>query len=279
MENVLVSIIIRTCQRPFFLREALKSVQCQSVDDYEVVVIEDGQSSAKGIIEEFPDLKMTYYCTNEPVGRSRAGNIGMELSVGRFLNFLDDDDLLLPNHLETMLEGFSVHQDAAAIHTSSLERMIRYVSYDPLRYVIEDEIEKYNEPVDPKKIMFQNMFPIQAVMFKRELFEKFGGMDEQLEWLEDWDLWIKYSMNGKFYFINKITSVYHITSDRKKRLSRQEQLTSYEQYIHQKYKEIMEQIDYRRPGILKRMYHYFNKHGTLKTTKKIYRSISDIFYR
>lgn len=44
------------------------------------------------------------------------------------------------------------------------------------------------------------MFPIQAVMFRRKLYEMYGGMDERFHLLEDWELWIRYSIESEFYF-------------------------------------------------------------------------------
>lgn len=273
---VTVTIIIRTCNRPHLLREALRSVQQQTFCDFEVVVVEDGPGTSKHVIDEFPDLNITYHSSGNKVGRCRAANIGLELSEGQYINFLDDDDLFLPNHVQTMIKGFSVYPEAVAIHTSSLERKVTYVSLDPLKINVAEECEKYNEPLNEGEILFQNKFPIQAVMFKRELYEKYGGLDEKLEYLEDWDLWIKYSLQGKFCYIDEVTSVYHVPADRQRLNERHKQLKDYEKVIHEKYRKYREASNYRSPTRFTKLKTYLNKYGIRKTVKKL---VEKMIYR
>ena len=48
-------------------------------------------------------MNIRYFATGEKVGRSRAGNLGMEKASGRYLNFLDDDDLFFADHVEVLV--------------------------------------------------------------------------------------------------------------------------------------------------------------------------------
>lgn len=98
----LVSIIIRTCQRPQVLQRALKSVQEQTYKNVQVVVVEDGKNESEEFIKKnFKDLNLLYCATGEKRGRSCAGNIALEMAEGKYLNFLDDDDFLFPEHIYT----------------------------------------------------------------------------------------------------------------------------------------------------------------------------------
>lgn len=269
MSNQLVSIIIRTCNRPSLLKEALLSVQKQTYKNLEVIIIEDGKPTAKEVISEFDDLEINYRYTDSRVGRTKAANLGMSISRGEYLNFLDDDDLLLPSHVETMVEGFAEFPDADAVHARSLERKIKYTSMEPLRYYVASEVIKYNRPLEKDELLFQNRFPIQAVMIKRELYEKFGGMDEELDLLEDWDLWIKYSLQGRFYYIDKTTSVYHVPGDNKKSKQRDEELRLNENYLKEKYKEYIAKSDFKKPRFTIKLFYFMKANGILRTLKEV----------
>ena len=54
---------------------------------------------------EFSDLNIIYKATGEKQGRCKVGNLGMELAHGKYLNFLDDDDLLFADHVETLVQA------------------------------------------------------------------------------------------------------------------------------------------------------------------------------
>lgn len=238
-----VSVIVRTRNRPQLLRKALHSLRDQTEPSFEVVVIEDGPPDSEKVIEEFPDLAIHYHATRENVGRTRAANIGLSKAQGKYLNFLDDDDLLLPHHIETLLRYLEENDDVDAVHAAAIER--------PFDRSFKDKV-KYTEPLDKETIFYRNMMPIQAAMFRRRMYEKHGGMDESLAFLEDWDLWIRYSMHGEFGFVNDVTSIYHVPADRKIYKERKKVLKNYEKVIWAKYRSYMTERGYRRPNIVQR---------------------------
>ena len=71
------------------------------------------------------------------------------------------------------------------------------------------------------------MFPIQDIMFKKEIFEKYGGMDEELDNLEDWEMWARFGMENKYLFIPKVTSLYRVPAKQENYKERQQEIDSY----------------------------------------------------
>lgn len=61
-------------------------------------------------------------------------------------------------------------------------------------------------------------------MFSRKLYEKYGGFDTKLDYLEDWDLWLRYSQEGAFEYIEKTTSEYRVPYNEKEQKGRQDKL-------------------------------------------------------
>ena len=80
-----MSIIVRTCGRPDVLRETMQSLRLQTYTNIEIVVVEDGPDvSGEMLKTEFSDLNVLYKATGEKVGRSKAGNMAMEMQKCTF---------------------------------------------------------------------------------------------------------------------------------------------------------------------------------------------------
>jgi glycosyltransferase involved in cell wall biosynthesis len=205
----LISVIVRTRARPSYLKEALRSIANQTYRPIEVIVVEDGPPTSQGVVDSFASVQgimFQYIPLGINCGRCKAGNNGLRASTGSYINFLDDDDLLYPDHLEVLVKTLLEKPEHKAAYTSSFE--VKSV-YNPdgvtkLRYEAMDN--DYNE----QTLHVKNLFPIQAVMFHRDLFNSFGGFDESLELLEDWDLWLRYSTITSFVPVRKTTSEFRV---------------------------------------------------------------------
>ena len=99
-----VSVIIPCYNAAPWIREALQSVMEQRLDDAEVIVIDDGSTdnSAEIVEKEFPSVRLV---RTKNQGPSKARNLGTKLSIGRFLQYLDADDTLLPGKLKIQLQA------------------------------------------------------------------------------------------------------------------------------------------------------------------------------
>lgn len=235
MNRDLVSIIIRTCQRPHILKRALESIVIQSYPNIQVVIVEDGNNESENFIKEnFPMLNICYVATGKKVGRAKAGNIGLELSDGVFLNFLDDDDMLFENHVQTLVEVLEKVKHRAA-YSLAEERRLKVSNQRTSDYKVKGKSIRFKQPYNRMLLYTFNYIPIQAIMFHRSLYEQLGGFDEKLDALEDWDLWVKYSTKTDFCFINKVTSCYHVPYEKKLKKKRAENLTGYREAIYENF--------------------------------------------
>lgn len=218
MEEALVSIIIRTCGRPQVLAEALESVRAQTYPHIEVVVVEDGGNLSEALLAtDFQDLCVRYQCTGERRGRCRAGNLGLEAARGKYVNFLDDDDLLLPSHVETLAARMEETGHMAA-YSIAEEHQVRKCRQGPGKGTVKRKLIRYRQPYSRLLLCYMNYIPIQSIMFRRSLYEELGGFDEGLDVLEDWDLWVRYSARYDFLYVPAVTSIYHTPyKGRKKR--------------------------------------------------------------
>lgn len=235
MEQPLVSIIIRTCQRPDVLRNALESVKNQTYKNIQVVVVEDGENISEDLLRnEYSDLNYVYMATNQKVGRSKAGNQALELATGEFFNFLDDDDILLPEHVEKLVNILLRDRNLAA-YSNAEEIQINIKSYTPYKYTIKRRVNRYHQPFNRLLLYTFNYIPIQCIMFHKRLFLELGGFDDKLEALEDWDLWVRYSTKTDFTYVNENTSCYFTPYRRKKKKKRGNDLNRYNEAVYVKF--------------------------------------------
>jgi len=72
-----------------------------------------------------------------------------------------------------------------------------------------------------------NYIAIQSIVFQRELFERYGGFDLELDNLEDWNLWLRYSSQRDFKLLKKTTSMYRTPWDLSEKVTRQGSLDAY----------------------------------------------------
>ena len=239
-EEPLVSIIVRTCGRPNVLRETLISLRKQTYKNIEVVIVEDGENKSEEMIKkEFSDLNILYKATGEKKGRCKVGNLGMTLAHGKYLNFLDDDDLFFADHVETLVQALTKNPQYKLAYSTSFETKIEIKSKEPnYEYVEESRVLVHNRPFSRIRLLTMNLFPIQAVMFEKAIFEKYGGMDENLENLEDWEMWQRYSAENSYLYVPKTTSLYRVPAKQENYKERQEELDSY-------YNSAKEKIDSR----------------------------------
>lgn len=232
----LVSILIRTCGRPSVLREALISVRNQTYSNIEVIVVEDGPAISESLIlKEFADLNIVYKATHDRVGRCVVGNIAMETASGKYFNFLDDDDLLYADHVEVLISQLQKNPDKKAAYSISFEVPTEITSRDPYQYKELFHNVQHRQPFNRLVLMHHNYFPIQTVLFSREIYDDLGGIDVELEVLEDWDLWLKYALKYDFLYVEKLTSLYRIPSSVVSSTERQELFDKYLVVVREKH--------------------------------------------
>ena len=234
--NPLVSIIVRTCDRKEALRENLISLRNQTYKNIEIIVIEDGENISEQMVKrEFSDLNILYEATGKNVGRSKAANIAMSKATGKYLNFLDDDDIFFPNHVETLVKVIE-NNNYDIVYDGAFETKINVISKKPYKYEVKAkglcESKKYSK----KRLYRVNLFPIQTVMFKRDLFIECGGFDENIDALEDWDFWVRLSLKHEFHQVLATTSIFRTPYDKTIEKERDKFLLSTLNYLNDKFK-------------------------------------------
>ena len=188
-----VTFIVPTLDRAHFLARALRSLEEQTVQDFEVIVVNDGGRDPGAVLDAFrPRLggggRLTVVHHDRNRGLAAARNTGLRLARGRYVGFLDDDDRLLPQHLAVLLPALA--RGARAVHGDT--RSVGEVADTPDALPCTRSIALfYRLAYAPIAFQLDNQLPVHAVLCERVLLLECGGFDESLPVLEDWDLWLR----------------------------------------------------------------------------------------
>ncbi len=190
MKDTLLSIIIPTYNRPKLLLRAVNSALAQTIEDFEVIVVDDCSSEPIDL-PEHPRLRIIRLPENK--GGSAARNIGTKAAKGHWINFLDDDDELLPQMAEVSLK---------ALEQSSLPKPIGAISgievVDRDGKVIKTRIpptlsygSHYGlEEIDPS----QSFLCKQTLIVEKKVLLSIGGFDESLPSRIHTDLFLRLNL-------------------------------------------------------------------------------------
>jgi O-antigen biosynthesis protein len=216
----LVSVLIRTRDRPALLLEAVKSVALQHYRPLELIVVNDGGLSSAAAVATFcaeRSLPLQWLDCNGR-GRSAAANTALAAAKGIYCLLLDDDDWLDATHVSGLVTALlpaslppqSPPAPAVPPSPSGL------VAYSDVRTVhANGSINEtaFNHPYDALRLRIENYIPIHAVLFARQLFSKGCRFDPALERFEDWDFWLQVAQHTDFLHVPQCTANYRIASD------------------------------------------------------------------
>jgi glycosyltransferase involved in cell wall biosynthesis len=209
----MISVVITTKDRFEFLIRAVTSVLLSKHEVDEIIIINDGG----GIIckDMFPPNQISNFVivnNKESIGGNAARNQGVNLTVGEFLFFLDDDDSFCESNIASKMKVFNSDNDCGLVYTGC-----KIVKSNAL-----DEVIRMSYP----NKVFGNVFKIllekgnvvgstSCVAVRRTVFFEAGQFDENLKALQDYDLWLRISRISSLCSDNDCNVVYTIHEDKK----------------------------------------------------------------
>ena len=202
-EGPLVSVVVRTKDRAVLLEQALASVAASSYRALEVVLVNDG-GQPPSVPSDFPfALRRIDLASNR--GRAAAANAGVEAARGQYVLFLDDDDLVAPEHVETLV-GLAVGSGARVVYADAA---VGVYEPDPHEgWALRSRTVPYSRDFDPDLLLLDNYIPFHTVLVERSLYAEAGPFDESLAFFEDWDLLIRLSRLARFQHLARVTCEY-----------------------------------------------------------------------
>ena len=210
VQGPLVSVVVRTRDRPALLKEALHSVADQDYRPLEAVIVNDGGCDVAALVGTFRDRipGVRYVDLPRNRGRAAAANAGIRAAGGDLIAFLDDDDLLTPDSIACRVRAFT-NTDAAATYGAV---RCEAINPGPPAGANGDQAVLFAHDWKPDVLRFQNLYPLTAFLFTRRLFDRHGMFDESFECFEDWELLLRVAEHESFHFVDKLVSIYRVFS-------------------------------------------------------------------
>jgi glycosyltransferase involved in cell wall biosynthesis len=191
----IASVVIPTSRGGDYLRESVASVQAQTIDDWEIIIIADG------IDEDFSDLERDQRVRvfrQRRRGVSIARNIGVNMATSEFVAFLDDDDRSLPNRLRAQVDAMNdesvglchaqaqiIDSDGNVVKTGN-SRASTYAEY----------------------LRLDGLSLIGAAMIRKSVFLEIGGFNPLFRVGEDFDLILRFARESKIVFLPEVLLEY-----------------------------------------------------------------------
>ena len=199
---MLFSIIIPTYNRAHLISDTLNSVKNQSFTDFELIIVDDGSTdNTRIVVENYisnNQLKNWHFYSKINGERGAARNFGLNKAIGKWITFLDSDDLFYPNHLYLASNFISKHKDVNVFH-SAYE--FRNQKNELIRKVVYPNNNNLNQA-----ILNGNVFSCFGMFLKSDVFNELCFEENRnLSGSEDWLLWLKVSARYKIYFQSQIS--------------------------------------------------------------------------
>lgn len=206
----LVSVVTPTKNRSRLLADAVASVERQRYRNWELIVVNDGGADVASLVQRVSP-RTRYIGLSASRGPSAARNEAIRAARGEVLAFLDDDNLFLPSHLETLVAA--LRATGAGVVYASAERVTE-------RIEATRRVELRREPLVPnlrptrELLLVRNFIDINTMAARRECFTELGGFEEAAPFvgLEDWDLMLRFSAHTRLEHLAPVTVEYRVTT-------------------------------------------------------------------
>ena len=194
----LLSVVIASFNEPpAVLLESLRSVQAQSLTDFECIVVDDStKSESADACRAFceADSRFVYIHPPERLGLSKSLNVGLQATRGRFIARFDADDVNTPDRFQHQMAFLEQHPDVDVVGsnieiTDEKGKTIAFREYPELHTAIARGMHLTATLANP------------TTMFRREAYDRMGGYNPEFKFAEDLELWLRW-INGGVRFAN-----------------------------------------------------------------------------
>jgi glycosyltransferase involved in cell wall biosynthesis len=189
------------------LAETLAAIERQTYPNLEIVVVNDAGSDVRAVVARFPRARL--YDQDRNRGPAAARNRGLAEARGTFALLFDDDDEMFPDHLAALVQALL----ASGLDVAYGQLINAFVSPAALEGWVIDRFAGHDALLDHADIQWAGALATTAVMFRRALVERVGGVDEALSAAEDYEFWYRLAEGREWARVPDVTSIYNVRGD------------------------------------------------------------------
>ena len=197
MSSPEISVIIPVYNTGRILQETIDSVLTQSFEDFELIIIDDGSTDPEtaAILDRQNDSRIKII-RQENAGVAAARNHGLSLARGKYIAFLDHDDLFLPEKLAVSKELIESHPDAVTVFSEIIptgDHLNRMINLEHCEKIFFDKL-----------LIGNQIYSMSCVMVKKSVLEQYGiRFDTVCVPCDDWDFHLQCALHGGIYCTEK----------------------------------------------------------------------------
>jgi glycosyltransferase involved in cell wall biosynthesis len=203
----LVSIIMNCYNSDRFLEEAIESIYAQTFSDWEIIFWDNASIDSSGEIARSYDDKLKYYRAENTTPLGEARNLAIEKASGKYLAFLDCDDLWLEGKLQAQMEIFAREDENLGFVYGRSEKF-----YSNGRR--ENQIFRKGESLPEGKIFYElikeNFVPFLSGVIDREKFIACGGFPKHFKNSTDYFIFLNLAQRYRVRAVQDVCCMYRI---------------------------------------------------------------------
>ena len=202
-QTPLLSIILPTFNRGKYILDAIESIQAMSFRNWELIIIDDGSTDQTNIVISkcLIDERIHYSYNETNQGASFARNLGLQKSKGKYISYLDSDNTYSSSFMSHAIEFLEKNQNFDLVYG-----VLFTSSHGKKNEILFKEFSR-------RQLLKGNYIDMSTIVHRRKLYELFGGFDESINRLDDWDLILKYTQNNDAKGLDILAANYRSLDD------------------------------------------------------------------
>jgi glycosyltransferase involved in cell wall biosynthesis len=201
MKQPFFSIIIPTFNRQEMIQTAIDSILKQTFHSYEIIIIDNlSADKTRNVVENYKDKRIFFYEINNTGIVAKSRNLGIKVSKGKWIAFLDSDDWWTEDKLQLCFENINNNVDVIYHDLGIARKSFNFFKRNKIK------TRKLKKPVLVDLLLSGNLIGLSSVVVRKDLLSKIGGIKESLQITaaEDYNTWLRIAnCTDNFFYIKK----------------------------------------------------------------------------
>lgn len=199
-----ITVVTPSYNQGKYIRRTIDSVLSQGIDDLEYIVMDGGST------DETVDILKSYgdriiWKSEKDKGQTDAVNKGIRMAHGDIIGWLNSDDIYYPDAIKKVMEVFEKNPDVNVV-------------YGNANHIREDDSfieEYYTEDFDYERLKEVCFICQPSLFFRKKVVDKYGFLDDSLQYCMDYEYWLRLGKGEKFYRLNELIAGSRLYDDNK----------------------------------------------------------------
>jgi glycosyltransferase involved in cell wall biosynthesis len=197
-DRPLVSIVTPTLNQGAFIEATIRSIQGQTYDRYEHIVVDGGSTDgALDILRRHEETYPMQWVSEPDTGMYAAVNKGLTRATGEIHAYLNSDDLYFPWTIETAAAFLEAHPEVDLVYGDAIN----------IDHVTRREHVRVMPPFDLERLTYVWPLTQPAAFWRARVTRELGGFDETLKYIGDWDFFIRAGQRFRVAKIDEFLAV------------------------------------------------------------------------